>query len=273
MHRIKLSNQIFSIGLSNTALCIYAYLCSLNSKTMMNGEDAVKVKQATIAAACGIRSVQTVAKGLQELMQKELVGKPIRTIREDRSLSTNIYCVKKQPVSDCFFFVCPKQAFSGTLCPRQLVVYLFLCKAHSMRLGRSWNSYNDMSRQLGMKRETVIATVQELCDRKMIYKQRRFSRGNKNVYVDNLYFIVQRMYGTIKKKKPLWERGFFGVLTEDVKSVKHSTTNSVYHTLRVLSSPFFGRGSPENEILIIDTNNSFLQRIRKYCFTLSNTKY
>lgn len=264
MHRIKLSNRIFDLGLSTSALCIYAYLCSLNSKTMANGEDAIKVKQTTIATACGIRSVQTVAKGLRELEQKQLLSKPIRSVREDRYLSTNIHFVKKQPVSDCFFFVSPQQAFSGILCPRQLVVYLFLCKAHSTSLGRSWNSYNDMSRQLSMKRETIITTVQELCSQKMIYKQRRFSRENNRVYVDNVYFVVQRMRGSIKKKKPMCKISSFGVPTEDESSVKHNITSTVYHRSRRLSSLFFGRGSPENENHIIDPSISFLQRKRKY---------
>lgn len=254
MRLIKLSNQIFTLGLSHNALCIYSYLCSFSRKVMADGSAAVKVKQTTIAAACGIKSVQTVAKALRELETKQLVNRTIRTIREDRKLSTNLYFIKKQSVSNCFFFVCPKMAFSGNLCPRQLVAYLFLCKAHSVRLGRSWNSYNDMAKQIGMKRETVIATINELCCMHLIYKQCRFSKMNSRLHIDNLYFIVQRQQGRIKKKKPCTQHGFSRWLTEAVRSTVKRITASVYHNTEKLSSFFSGRGSPENESLILDPN-------------------
>ena len=70
MRRIQLSNRIFDLGLSNAALCVYSYLCSLQGNRMSNGKTSVKVKQKTIAAACGIGSVQTVAKALAELKTK-----------------------------------------------------------------------------------------------------------------------------------------------------------------------------------------------------------
>lgn len=261
MRLIKLSNTIFTLGLSHTALCVYSYLCSINGKAMADGMAAVKVKQATIAAACGIKSVQTVAKAFRELENKQLVDKTIRTVREDRTLSTNLYFIKKQSVSDRFFFVCPKTAFSGDLCPRQLVVYLFLCKAHSVRLGRSWNSYNDMAKQIGMKRETVIATIGELCSKHLVYKQRRFSKENNRVHIDNLYFIVQRQQRTIKKKKPCTQHGFFRLLTAAVGSTVKRITASVYHNPNRLSSLFSGRGSPEIESRILDPNiSSFKER-------------
>lgn len=247
MRRIKLSNQIFTLGLSNAAISVYAYLCSIKGK-VCNEMTSIKVKQKTIAAACGIASVQTVAKALRELTEHQLITQSIRTVRSDRTLSTNIYIMKKLPVSDSFFFVCTEIAFSGQLCPRQLAVYLFLCKAQSNRYGCSWNSYNDMAAQLRMKRETVIATIRELCALQLVVKQRQHSRENSRVFVDNRYFLVQFEKGTIKKKKPVWETDFFKGFT---KGSKHFV-NLVYHKLRVLSSPFLARGSPQNVIRILD---------------------
>lgn len=265
MRRIQLSNRIFDLGLSNAALCVYSYLCSLQGNRMRNGKTSVKVKQKTIAAACGIRSVQTVAKALAELMIGSLIEQSIRTVRSDRMLSTNIYIIKKLPVNDSFFFVNTDLAFSGQLCPRQLVVYLFLCKAHSVPLGHSWNSYNDMAKQIGMKRETVIATVQELVSMKLVYKQLRRSKENNRVFVDNHYFIVRRELGTIKKKELRFQLNSLLQITENC----NYPVSTVYHICRPLSSPFCSRGSPQNEIRMLDPKiSSFRKRKNKAILTV-----
>lgn len=262
MHRIQISNQIFDQGLSAAAICVYAYLSSIKG-SVCNGITHVKVKQKTIAAACGISSVQTVAKAIRELTAKQIITQSIRTVRCDRSLSTNIYMFKKLPTKDSFFFVSPDMAFSGQLVPRQLVVYLFLCKAHSTKYGCSWNSYNDMAAQIHMKRETVIATIQELCEMQLIVKQRRHSRENNRVYVDNRYFIVQRATGTIKKKKPVWCPDFFTWITGCVAAFVNLNPISVYHERRALSSLFYLlRGSPQFESHILNPN-IFSSRKRK----------
>ena len=254
MSLFKLSNQIFTLGLSNAALSVYSYLCSIKGKDMPNGKTHIKVKQKTIAAACGIASIQTVAKALRELTEQQLIDQSIRTVRSDRKLSTNIYVIKKLPTTDGFFFVSPDMAFSGQLVPRQLVVYLFLCKAHSKRFGCSWNSYNDMAAQIHMKRETVIATIQELCAMQLICKQRQRSQTNSRVFVDNRYFIVQRETGTIKKKKPVSQTDFSSWLTECSSAYVNTYPFTVYHEWSILSSLIYARGSPQNVIRILNPN-------------------
>ncbi len=262
MHRIQISNKIFDQGLSVAAISVYAYLCSIKGN-VCNGFTHVKVKQKTIAAACGIASVQTVAKAIRELTEKQIIMQSIRTVRCDRSLSTNIYVFKKLPTTDGFFFVSPDMAFSGQLVPRQLVVYLFLCKAHSTKHGYSWNSYNDMAAQIRMKRETVIATIQELCEMHLIAKQLMRSRENNRVFVDNRYFIVQRETGTIKKKKPVWETDFFTWVTGCMVALVNPKPILVYHGWRTLSSPFYLlRGSPQIVTRILNPN-VFSSRKRK----------
>ena len=88
----------------------------------------------------------------------------------------------------------------GRLVPRQMLVYLFLCKAYSTKLGDSWNSYNDISAQTGMKRETVIQTVNELVEKRLIVRCRRKPKENKRVFVDNHYQIIFFVRGSIRKK-------------------------------------------------------------------------
>ena len=82
MHRIQISNQIFDQGLSVAAISVYAYLCSIKGN-VCNGFTHVKVKQKTIAAACGIASVQTVAKAIRELT--EIIVTATRAIIRSRA--------------------------------------------------------------------------------------------------------------------------------------------------------------------------------------------
>ncbi|MDY3215345.1 MAG: hypothetical protein SOW77_08760, partial [Ruminococcus sp.] len=173
MSNIKLSNKIFELGLTSKELSIYAYLCSLPNDYPMLSGTAVKVKQSTIAQKCGIKSVQTVAKVINSLAEEGLVIPLKRSVKDNGYKGTYIYEVKKLPVNDSFFFV--ERRVFGKLVPRQLTVYLFLCKSFSIRLMDSWNSYNDIAEQTGMKRETVVKTVSELEDMKLIVKSKRKS--------------------------------------------------------------------------------------------------
>ena len=97
-----------------------------------------------------------------------------------------------------YFFV--ERRVFGQLVPRQMMIYLFICKAYSPVLKHCWNSYNDIAGQTGMKRETVIQTVNELVKQHFITRCRRKSKNNQKVFVDNLYQIVRYVTGKIVKK-------------------------------------------------------------------------
>lgn len=179
-------------------MSIYAYLCSLPSDYPMLDGTAVKVKQATIAQKCGIKAVQTVSKVIDTLAAKGLVIPLKRSIKANGYKGTYIYEVKKLPTSDSFFFV--DRAVFGQLVPRQMMIYLFICKSYSLQLKDSWNSYNDISRQTGMKRETIIETISELEQLKLIRKNIRKAKKNKRLFVDNHYFLILYVRGKIKKQ-------------------------------------------------------------------------
>lgn len=198
MSTIKLSNKIFELNLNPKEMSIYAYLCSLPSDYPMLDGTAVKVKQATIAQKCGIKAVQTVSKVIDTLAAKGLVIPLKRSIKANGYKGTYIYEVKKLPTSDSFFFV--DRAVFGQLVPRQMMIYLFICKSYSLQLKDSWNSYNDISRQTGMKRETIIETISELEQLKLIRKNIRKAKKNKRLFVDNHYFLILYVRGKIKKQ-------------------------------------------------------------------------
>ncbi len=199
MSRYKLSNQIFELGLDAQELSVYAYLCSIHSgQQTITGENVVCVKRSTIAQNCGIRSVQTVARILSRLQDKGLTEPIRRSVKANRHRGTYSYAVKQLSLDGGFFFV-DRHVF-GRLVPRQMLIYLFLCKAYSTEIGDSWNSYNDIATQTGMKRETVIQTVNELVQMNLIVRCRRKSRENKRVFVDNHYQIIFFIRGRIRKK-------------------------------------------------------------------------
>lgn len=198
MSNVKLSNRIFELGLNPKELSIYAYLCSLPSDYPTFDGTAVKVKQITIAQKCGIKAVQTVAKTISSLTAKGLVVPIRRSMKANGYQGTYIYELKKLPTNDSFFFI-DRKVF-GRLVPRQMMIYLFICKSFSLQLWDSWNSYNDIAAQTGMKRETVIDTIAELENMKLIRKSKRKSKENRRVYVDNHYIIIIYVKGKIRKQ-------------------------------------------------------------------------
>ena len=201
MSLFRLSNHIFELGLNAQELSVYAYLCSLPASGFtLQGDSIVTVKQRTIAVNCGIRSPVTVAKTIDRLREKGLVVYLERQYKANGHRGAYWYAVTKQK-TDTGFFTVDRHIF-GMLIPRQMLVYLFLCKSFSTVLYDCWNSYNDISAQIGMKRESVIQTIRELVELGLIVRIQRRSKENRRVYVDNHYSIVRFEVGHIRAKQP-----------------------------------------------------------------------
>lgn len=249
MSKVKISNKIFDLQLTAHEITVYAYLCSLPSlQDTLTGETTVSVKQSTIAQKCGIKAVQTVAKVITLLAEKSLVTPLKRSMKRNGHKGTYIYIVKKLPTEDSFFFV--ERSVFGQLVPRQMMIYLFICKSFSMQLRDSWNSFNDIAAQTGMKRETVIATVSELERLNYIRKGKRKARDNRRVFVDNHYFLIIYVKGSIRKNGKKVARLYrkynrAGLLLK--KSIKfNSHVNTKCEICQALFENFFERGSPKN---------------------------
>ena len=92
MSVFKLSNKIFESGLTAQEIAVYAYMSSLPSEyPMLDDAAAVKVKQSTIAQKCGIKVVQTVAKVIALLSEKELVVPLKREIKANKHKGKYVY--------------------------------------------------------------------------------------------------------------------------------------------------------------------------------------
>ena len=200
MSIFRLSNAIFSLGLTAPEIAVYAYLCSLSGSVYSLQDDiVVSVKQRTIAANCGIKSPVTVSGIIEQLRQKRLISVLERNSVRGRK-GAYCYAVTKQQTETAYFTV-DRRVF-GMLVPRQMLVHLFLCKSFSTVLQDCWNSYNDIAEQIGMKRETVVQTVRELVGLGLIVRIQRRSKENRHVYVDNHYSIVRFEVGHIRVKLP-----------------------------------------------------------------------
>ena len=201
MSLFRLSNHIFGLGLDAQELSVYAYLCSLPGfGSTLQGAAVITVKQRTIAANCGIKSPVTITKIIDRLREKGLVDYLERNKKANGHSGTYCYAVMKQQ-TDTDFFTVDRHIF-GMLIPRQMLVYLFLCKSFSTVLQDCWNSYNEIAAQIGMKRETVVQTVRELAGLGLIVRMQHRSRENRRVYVDNHYSIVQFAVGHIRARMP-----------------------------------------------------------------------
>ena len=201
MSLFRLSNHIFNLGLDSQELIVYAYLCSLPASSFtLHGAAVISVKQRTIAANCGIKSPVTIAKAIDRLREKGLVDYLERSRKANGHHGTYCYEVTKQK-TDTGFFTVDRHVF-GMLIPRQMLVYLFLCKSFSTVLQDCWNSFNDIAAQIGMKRESVIQTIRELVELGLIVRMKCRSKENRRVFVDNHYSIVRFEVEHIRARMP-----------------------------------------------------------------------
>ena len=201
MSIFRLSNGIFALGLNAQEIAVYAYLCSLPGNGFtITGCTVIAVKQRTIAVNCGMKSPVTVSGTIDRLREKGLVEHLERRTKANGQRRTYSYAVTMQQTDKGYFSV-DRRVF-GMLSPRQMLVYLFLCKSFSTVLYDCWNSYNDIAVQIGMKRETVVQTVRELVGLGLIVRMQRRSKENRRVFVDNHYSIVRFEVGHIRVKMP-----------------------------------------------------------------------
>lgn len=247
MNSFKLSNDIFKLGLTAAELSVYAYMCSIHSRIRnLDENNIIHVKQSTIAENCGIKAVQTVKGIINRLSDKGLVDVLERSVKANRHKGTYFYVVKRLSLENGYFYV--ERSTFGKLNPRQMMIYLFICKSFDRSRNICWNSYNDITAQTGMKRETIIETIDELVSMKFIVKMKRKSKINRKVYVDNHYQLILYIRGTITKKK---KRLYPQYNRKKVSSKKrtqplHIKNSTLFKKCQVFSENYcLSRGSPQ----------------------------
>ncbi|WP_124098196.1 helix-turn-helix domain-containing protein [Ruminococcus sp. Marseille-P6503] len=191
------NSLILDKSLSSSDFAVAAYLYSLYSvygyDTLLGG--CVKVKQSTIAGVCGI-STDTVSRVCKRLMKYGIIIERQRTIREDRTLGTYTYTLKRFEGQN--YTLISKKA-AGMLQPKELRVYSVFCLCRENFKNSFYHSYRDLTGLIQMKKEELIAVIGRLIHLGLIRKQKRKTRCGD--YTENKYFIVVHSRGRISRKK------------------------------------------------------------------------
>lgn len=190
LNYVKISNKLLEMGLSASELAVITYLASIHTSVISrNGRRWICVKQSTIAHKCAIKSVQTVSRAISALQEKGLIGLSARILRADNKSGTTCYTLNMPDTTNGYFQV-DRRVYNGTLSPKLMRVYLYICRCVDASLGFMWNSYTDLSALIGMKRSDVIEAVSELCRHHFISKQLVKRRENRRIYADNRYSVI-----------------------------------------------------------------------------------
>lgn len=124
----------------------------------------VKVKQTTIAEACGI-SVESVARATKRLITSGVIISRERCVKANRHLSTYTYTLAE--IGSRFFRVDRKAA--KRLTAKELRCYCAFCKCKQNSSKMFFHSYSDLAKMLGMKRSELMAIVDKLISLKVIH--------------------------------------------------------------------------------------------------------
>lgn len=243
LNYFKLPNKIFELDLSANEFAVLTYLQSIytNIKSR-HGHQYKRVRQATIADKCGL-SERTISRIVHKLSDKGYLA-ILRGYRADRLNGTYTYVVNDFSGS---YTMIDRIVFEYGLSPKQLKVYLYICKAIDPKLGYCWDSSNDLARAVKFKRSEIIHIVSDLVLMRRIRKMRKMRYDRPKVYSDNSYslravrFIKKKC--NIKELKPSYEQGFkLNLLVNTL----NNALNIVYHnnsTYNSICQAFFAKKS------------------------------
>ncbi|MBR1432631.1 helix-turn-helix domain-containing protein [Ruminococcus sp.] len=253
LNYVKISNRLLDYDLSAAELSVISYLATIHSSVISkNGKRWICVKQSTIAQKCAIKCVQTVGRVISSLLEKGLIERSARILKGDNKSGTTCYTLNLPDISSGYFQI-DRRIFSGILSPKQMKVYLYVCRCVDTSIGYMWNSYNDLSALIGMKRSDVINVISELCKLHFISKQLVKMRDNRRVYADNRYAVVIFVAPHISRRNKKIETALASRSPSNEKismlftRVHCSTTVSVCQVARCENHIFsLSRGSPLN---------------------------
>ncbi len=194
-----LPNDLLKADLSHNEFIVLAYLYSLHSNIKSgNGNKFIRVRQRTIADACGIKTTQTISRVTQALKQKGYISAIISSYRADRLIGTYSYILNTSAINKERYTLINRSVFCLGLNAKQLKVYLFIISCMNDRLGYCWESYNDIADGIKISRSEAISIIIELTVKKLIRKMRKLRYDNSKVYSDNAYSL--RVVKFIRRK-------------------------------------------------------------------------
>lgn len=148
------------------------------------------MRQSVLAQKCNC-SVSTIKRAVAELIRKGYIEAKARCeyVKDNQKfLGTYTYFLPK--IAKKGYFYVNRKALA-LLSKTQTRVYLFICKCidSTKKFKSCWNSFNDIARQLKLQRNSVVKTIKELVELKVISKQHNEDEYIKDLYYDNFYSV------------------------------------------------------------------------------------
>lgn len=143
----------------------------------------VKVRQVVLAQRCSC-SVSTIKRAVSGLLAKGYIRSAARDEKYAADLKIlGTYTYTLPPIEHKGFFYVNRKTLE-MLDKIQTRVYLFICKCARSTMD-CWNSFNDIAKQLGLQRCSIIKTIGELIKKKVI--DRIYNRKRDGSFADNTY--------------------------------------------------------------------------------------
>lgn len=163
--------------------CVFYSLIHSNTKRNLLGYE-ITVKQSTLMSLCGC-SLSTVKRTVRSLSKCGFIKSQKRQMTTPGKLGTYTYTIDAVSTASKYFTMDKK--LMSRLNGNEFRVYAVCCKLADSSHKSFFQSYNDLSKLLGMSRQDVLRTIEKLVKGKFIRKKKIRTRAGD--FTDNTYII------------------------------------------------------------------------------------
>ena len=176
--------------------CVFYSLIHKNTKRNLLGYE-ITVKQSTLMSLCGC-SLSTVKRTVRSLSKCGFIKSQKRQMTTPGKLGTYTYTIDAVSTASKYFTMDKK--LMSRLNGNEFRVYAVCCKLADSSHKSFFQSYNDLSKLLGMSRQDVLRTIEKLAKGKFIRKRKIRTRAGD--FTDNTYTVCIYVPHSRIKKAP-----------------------------------------------------------------------
>lgn len=176
--------------------CVFYSLIHKNTKRNLLGYE-ITVKQSTLMSLCGC-SLSTVKRTVRSLSKCGFIKSQKRQMTTPGKLGTYTYTIDAVSTASKYFTMDKK--LMSRLNGNEFRVYAVCCKLADSSHKSFFQSYNDLSKLLGMSRQDVLRTIEKLVKGKFIRKKKIRTRVGD--FTDNTYTVCIYVPHSRIKKAP-----------------------------------------------------------------------
>lgn len=174
--------------------CVFYSLIHKNTKRNLLGYE-ITVKQSTLMSLCGC-SLSTVKRTVRFLSKCGFIKSQKRQMTTPGKLGTYTYTIDAVSTASKYFTMDKK--LMSRLNGNEFRVYAVCCKLADSSHKSFFQSYNDLSKLLGMSRQDVLRTIEKLVKGKFIRKKKIRTRAGD--FTDNTYTVCIYVHHSRIKK-------------------------------------------------------------------------